>query len=135
MTTEKSGLRYRILAPLGFVLLLLIALSLFSSYHLQRRHVNEQLRGQIQNASKLLQLKMQNDADLLNSQMDFLEEEQKRGITITSAATKWHSFSSVSRIFIRGTGSFWLFSIGIIAYWDRKAVESRLRALRMRRTS
>lgn len=77
MTTKKGAVRNRILVPLGFVLFFLIALSIFSSYHLQLRNINEHVRMRIQSVSELLQLELKKDADLLSSQTDFLEEDEK----------------------------------------------------------
>ena len=72
---ENERIRSRILVPLGLALLLLLGASLFSTYHLQRRHIDNQVRADLGQLQHLFQIEVDKGGQLLDGLLDFIQDD------------------------------------------------------------
>ena len=70
---NKENLTKRILIPLGLTLLFLLTISMVSIYWLQRLHFNEEVELYLKEIEQLFQMKLDEDAKVLESQINFLQ--------------------------------------------------------------
>ena len=67
----------RILVPLGLALLVLLIVSLLSSYWLERRRIDEEVRADIRQLQHLFKSEVDKGGQLLNGLIDFIEEDDE----------------------------------------------------------
>jgi len=73
MKTNEKNLTKRILIPLGLTLVILLTISIVSIYWLQRLHLNEKLEKHLEEVEQLFQMKLDEDAKVLESQINLLQ--------------------------------------------------------------
>ena len=72
---EKERIRSRILVPLGLALLVLLAASVFSTYRLQRRRIDNEVRADLGQVQHLFQMEVNKGGQLLSGLIDFIGED------------------------------------------------------------
>jgi len=70
---KKENLTKRILIPLGLTLLFLLSISMLSIYWIQRLHFNEEVEVHLKEVEQLFQMKLDEDAKVLESQINLLQ--------------------------------------------------------------
>jgi methyl-accepting chemotaxis protein len=73
MKTNENKITNRILIPLGLTLLLLLTISIASIYWLQRAHLNDEIRENMVEVEQLFQMKLDEDAKVLEGQINLLQ--------------------------------------------------------------
>ena len=73
MKTHKQVMTKRILIPLGLTLLLLLSISIASIYWLQHVHLNEEITHNLQEVEQLFKMKLDEEANVLESQINLLQ--------------------------------------------------------------
>ena len=73
MKTNGENITKRILIPLGLTLLFLLTVSITSIYWLQRLHLNEDVEMRLAEVERLFQMKLAEDAKVLESQINLLQ--------------------------------------------------------------
>ncbi|MCK5522284.1 MAG: PAS domain S-box protein [Thiomargarita sp.] len=73
MKNHEENITKRILIPLGLTLLLLLTISMISIYWLQRLHFNEDIERHLKEVEQLFQMKLNEDAKVLESQINLLQ--------------------------------------------------------------
>lgn len=73
---NKVKIKRRILTPLCLVLVFLLSVGAFGAYWLQQQHIHKAVRHEIAEAQELFQSQIRKDAELLSSQIDFLEQSK-----------------------------------------------------------
>ena len=77
MKINEQNITKRILIPLGLTLLILLTSSIISIYWLQRLHLNEEVEEHLKEVEQLFQMKLEEDAKLLESQITLLQLNKK----------------------------------------------------------
>ena len=72
---ENERIRSRILVPLGLALLVLLGSSVFSTYRLQRRRIDNEVREDLEQLRHLFELEVNKGGQLLNGLTDFIKED------------------------------------------------------------
>jgi len=73
---NKGKIKKRILVPICLVLLFLIGTGVFMVYQFAKRQLHDAIHREIVDSEKLLQLQIDEDAELLSSQIDFLVKDE-----------------------------------------------------------
>ena len=74
--TNSEKISRRILVPLGFALLLLLAASIVSIYWLQWQQINQDVRTRLAGVQQMFQVGLTGDAELLNGLIDFIKQDK-----------------------------------------------------------
>jgi len=72
METNEQNITKHILVPLSLTLLILLTISVASIYWLQRLHLSDEVEKCLEETEQLFQMKLEEDAKLLESQIAFL---------------------------------------------------------------
>jgi signal transduction histidine kinase len=73
METNEQNITKHILVPLSLTLLILLTISVASIYWLQRLHLSDEVEKRIEETEQLFQMKLKEDANVLESQIAFLQ--------------------------------------------------------------
>ena len=73
----KERISPRILVPLGLALLVLLVVSLLSTYWLQRRRIDDEVWADIRQLQHLFKLEVDKGGQLLNGLIDFIEKDEQ----------------------------------------------------------